>query len=109
MFSIIEKAVVKAVVHNNYQSFFRLYENSPHMSAYLMDFLVRRVRNGSYERIIAAYRPNISVEQMREKLSFQDLKETRMFLEKQGAIFVADHVVDCKETFVAYSKKKSRE
>lgn len=79
-----------------------------------MDFLVRRVRNGAYERIIAAYRPTLSVEQIKELLFFPDLQETRRFLENQGAIFVSENGtppfwIDCKETFAAYSKKKSRE
>jgi hypothetical protein len=104
--------VVKAVMHNDYQTFFRLYESAPHMSAYLMDFLVRRVRNAAYERMIAAYRPTISVEHFREALVFQDLEETRSFLKKNGAIFVNElggpaFWVDCKATYASFSASKS--
>ncbi|KAL3924336.1 MAG: hypothetical protein SGILL_001103 [Bacillariaceae sp.] len=97
--------VVKAVMHNDYQTFFRLYESAPHLSAYLMDFLVRRVRNSAFERIIAAFRPTVSVEHFREALVFQDLEETRRFLKKSGALFVNEKKndpafwVDCKATF----------
>ena len=80
--------MVKAVIHNDYHGFFRLYESAPHLSAYLMDFLVRRVRESAYERIIAAYRPMISVEHVREALVFKDLEETREFLRSSGAVFV---------------------
>lgn len=80
--------VVKAVTHNDYHGFFRLYESAPHLSAYLMDFLVKRVRAGAYERIIAAYRPMISVEHFREALFFKDMEETREFLRSSGAVFV---------------------
>lgn len=95
--------VVKAVMHDDYQSFFRLYESAPHLSAYLMDFLVRRVRQNAYHRIIASYRPSLSVEHFREALSFQDLEETRRFLKENGAIFIHElgappFWVDCKAT-----------
>lgn len=98
--------VVKATMHDDYQTFFRLYESAPHLSAYLMDFLVRRVRKNAYERIIASYRPSLSVEHFREALSFQDLEETRRFLKENGAIFIHElgappFWVDCKATHLA--------
>jgi len=98
--------VVKAIMNDDYQAFFRLYESTPHLSAYLMDFLVRRVRNNAYQRIIAAYRPSVSVEHFREALSFQDLEETRLFLKENGAIFIHElgappFWVDCKATILA--------
>ena len=88
-----------AVVHNDYRGFFKLYESAPHMSAYLMDFLVKRMREKAYERIIAAYRPTICVEHFRGALYFQDLEETRLFLRQMGAKFVKGEPpfwVDCK-------------
>lgn len=100
--------VVRSIMHDDYIAFFRLYESAPHMSAYLMDFLVRRVRNMAYVRIIAAYRPTISTESFREALSFRDLEETRQFLKKKGAIFLNDKQgdppfwVDCKSTYSVY-------
>ena len=94
-------SVVKAVMHNDYQGFFKLYESAPHLSAYLMDFLVRRVRDSAYERIVVSYRPTMSVEHFREALFFQDLEETRRFLRKNAAVFVRENGeppfwVDCK-------------
>jgi len=97
--------VVKSVIHNDYRAFFRLYEAAPHMSAYLMDFLVKRMREKAYERIIAAYRPTICVEHFRETLCFHDMEETRLFLRQLGAVFVKGEPpiwVDCK----ASSSKK---
>jgi hypothetical protein len=93
--------VVKAVVHNDYRAFFRLYESAPHLTAYLMDFLVKRVRDAAYERIVRAYRPTISVEYFREALHFPDLEETRRFLRDAGAVFVRENGeplfwIDCK-------------
>jgi SAC3 family protein LENG8/THP3 len=96
--------VVKAVVHNDYHTFFRLYEFAPHLSAYLMDFLVRRIRIEAYKRIVSAYRPAIAVERFREVLEFQDLEEARIFLKKNRAVFLFDSNgrpfwVDCKASF----------
>jgi SAC3 family protein LENG8/THP3 len=104
--------VVKAVMHNDYQAFFRLYDSAPHLSAYLMDFLVRRVREAAYERIIAAYRPTMSVEHFREALFLQDLDETRRFLQKNGAVFLRDSgvskfFVDCKASALSSSSSSS--
>lgn len=82
--------VVKAVEANDYRTFFRLYENAPNMSAYLMDFLVKRVRDSAYERIVSAYRPTVSIEHVRDCLQLQDLEETRCFLRQQNAVFVEE-------------------
>ena len=94
--------VVNSIIHCDYHAFFVLYENAPHMSCYLMDFLLNRIRCGAYERIIAAFRPSISVESIRETLKFRDLEETRQFLKSSGAVFVKENggappfFVDCK-------------
>ena len=82
--------VVKSVIHNDYHAFFRLYESSPHLSVYLMDFLLKRVRLEAYDRIVASYRPTMGVEYFRETLQFPNLEETRMFLKKNGAVFAED-------------------
>lgn len=83
--------VTKAVIQNDYHAFFRLYESAMNLSAYLMDYLVQRVRAGAYDRIISAYRPTISVEFFREALRFSDLEETRQFLKQSGAVFVQEN------------------
>lgn len=74
---------------------------SPHMSVYLMDFLVRRVRDQAYERIIASYRPSVSVEDVREWLHFDNLNETRQFLNQRHTVYLdvkgeGPFYVDCK-------------
>lgn len=105
--------VVKAVIHNDYRAFFKQYESAPHMSAYLMDFLVKRMRDKAYERITAAYRPTISVEHFREALCFKDLEETRLFLRQSGAVFVSAQkgeppfYVDCKASSATDSQQNN--
>lgn len=102
--------VVKAVMHNDYQTFFRLYESAPHLSSYLMDFLVRRVRKAAYERIVASYRPTVGLERVREILAFADMEETRRFLKKSGVVWVKEHGgppswVDCKASWLALNER----
>lgn len=107
--------VVKAVIHNDYRAFFKLYESAPHMSAYLMDFLVKRMRDKAYERIISAYRPTISVEHFREALEFKDMCETREFLKTKGATFLTPPTgeppfyVDCRASSSTVSSQHSSE
>jgi SAC3/GANP family len=96
--------VIRAVSDGDYRTFFLLYESAPHMSAFLMDFLVKRVRDQAFARIVAAYRPNVSVEQVREWLCFTDLQEARDFLQDSGAVFLLEagsprFWVDCKATY----------
>lgn len=93
--------VVKAVQECDYRTFFRLYECAPHLSAYLMDFLVKRVRDQAYKRIIASHRPTISIEYIRDALHLNDLEETRRFLRQQDASFIYEKGeptfwIDCK-------------
>jgi len=93
--------VVKAVEDNNYRAFFRLYESGPHLSPYLMDFLVQRVRDRAFISIVSAYRPTISIEHIRDSLCFRDLEETRQFLRQHSAAFVQEKGepifwIDCK-------------
>lgn len=101
--------VVKAVIHTDYHTFFRLYESSPHLSAYLMDFLVKRVRNEAYDRIVASYRPTMGIEYFREALKFPNLEETREFLKQSGAVFIKDRGsefwIDCKASHAKMGRK----
>lgn len=95
-------AVVHAVEQHNYRSFFALYNSAPHMSVYLMDFMLKRVRVNAYERIISAFRPSISLRQVQEWMGFMDESETRSFLKERGATLVAandsvgEAMLDCK-------------
>ena len=90
------------MVTHNYHAFFGLYQTAPHLSAYLMDFMLQRVRNGALKQIVAAYRPSVSVEQLRQWLGFADLEETRLYLRHVGVVFVTEKGsslplhVDCK-------------
>mmetsp|Transcript_5247 Transcript_5247/g.8116 ORF Transcript_5247/g.8116 Transcript_5247/m.8116 type:complete len:393 (-) Transcript_5247:233-1411(-) len=90
-----------SISHCDYHSFFRLYESAPHLGVYLMDFLLQRMRLEGYKRIIAAYRPTVSVEFLKKTLLFSDVEETRRFLKECKAKFIkekgrAPALIDCK-------------
>jgi hypothetical protein len=55
------------------------------------------VRDQAYRRIVAAYRPNVGVEYLRECLHFEDLEEARRFLRQSGAVFVREEAVTAGE------------
>lgn len=97
--------VADAVACNNYRRFFFLYDTAPHMSVYLMDFMLQRVRISAYERIVAAFRPTIGVRQIQEWMGFLDQQETKTFLQARSAVFLQqeedekggdDELLDCK-------------
>eukprot|EP00977_Amphora_coffeiformis_P024408 scaffold15735_cov152-Amphora_coffeaeformis.AAC.6 len=97
-------SVMRAVLNNDYRSFFDLYDQAPHMSVYLMDFMLKRVRIAAYESIVAAYRPTISVDQLQEWLGFLNEAETRSFLKGRCAVVMEDTSsgetqLDCKACF----------
>ena len=100
--------VMQAVLSNDYRRFFSLYAQAPHMSVYLMDFMLKRVRVTAYESIVAAYRPTIGICDIQEWLGFLDEQETRLFLKERDAIFIEDTSsseaeLDCKACFAKLS------
>ena len=119
--------VVRAVNDNGYRTFFRLYHEAPHLSAYLMDFLVQRVRTAAYQRLVAAYRPHVSCEFVKDCLQLDDLEEARRFLKQQGAAYLQESNngcgssgnggrmeppfwIDCKRSFqILQNKQRSHE
>ena len=94
-------AVWNAVTENNFVAFFRLYNDAPHMSAYLMDFLVKRVRDSAYKSIVSAFRPTVSVQLIQDWLNFVDFTEAKAFLVSKKAAFLdrcvsSNATIDCK-------------
>ena len=109
--------VIKSIIHHDYYQFFKLYTTAPHMSVYLMDFLVRRVRDNAYARMIASYRPSVSVETIRENLHFHDLQEARQYLnsKNKSTIYIVTKDtttddppfwIDCKATYVLQQQQQ---
>ena len=112
--------VIKSIIHHDYYQFFKLYTTAPHMSVYLMDFLVRRVRDNAYARMIASYRPSVSVETIRENLHFHDLQEARQYLnsKNKSTIYIvtkdtttddSPFLIDCKATYVLQQQQQQQQ
>jgi SAC3/GANP family len=102
-------AVVLAVQHGNPVLFFRLYESAPHLSAYLMDFLVQRVRVAAYAAMMASYRPDVTVALIQQRLHFADGEEVKRFLRSQRAVWSsstdAETTIDCQQSSMALLQK----
>jgi SAC3 family protein LENG8/THP3 len=91
--------VVRAVEDGNDVQFYRLYATAPHLSPYLMDFLVQRVRTQSYRALMAAHRPTLSLEYLQERLQFDAREELRNFLQQQNVVFASNEdEVDCRQS-----------
>jgi SAC3 family protein LENG8/THP3 len=54
-------SVVRAMDDHDYRTFFRLYRSAPHMSAYLMDFLVKRTCRIAWHSVRACVPPGLPV------------------------------------------------
>ena len=85
-----------------------------------MDFLVRRVRDNAYARMIASYRPSVSVETIRENLHFHDLQEARQYLnsKSKSTIYIVTKdtttddppfLIDCKATYVLQQQQQQQQ
>lgn len=91
--------VVRAVEEGNFTQFFRLYSSAPHMSPYLMDFLVQRVRTQAYRVLMAAHRPTLPLAYLQEQLHLDSATELRDFLRQQNAVYaVHGDAVDCRQS-----------
>lgn len=88
--------VVNAVLSNNFFRFFQLYSSGtcPNLLAYLMDFLLQRVRLSAFPAIIAAYRPILDIRHFVEFLLFCDNNEAILFLRRETNVVLIEMSVD---------------
>ncbi|CAM9174842.1 unnamed protein product [Choristocarpus tenellus] len=77
--------VVSACHASNYHSFFKLYNDAPNMSGYLMDYLVQRFRKNGIKAMVKAYSPSLPVRFIQEELAFADDGEVVRFLASMKA------------------------
>jgi hypothetical protein len=100
-------AVCTAVALSNYQQFFHLHARAPHMSAFLLDYMVPGMRRLALAAICSAYRPSVPLAFVQEALGFSHVKknpegEMMRWLDERGAIYdVASGVLQTKETAAA--------
>jgi SAC3/GANP family len=100
--------VVHSIYDGQYKRFFILYDTAPHMSPYILDFLLHRVRLHAYHVLISAYRSSIPILYVQQSLHFDTLEEVHHFLQQRGTVFVSsstssddgiEHLlVDCRQS-----------
>lgn len=79
----------KAMNTGNDCKFFKLYQNAPHMSGYLIDYMLNPMRNKLYEATIKSY-DTISLPFMMKKLHFMTPQECKEFLDSRHVRYVGD-------------------
>jgi hypothetical protein len=81
--------VVQSIYDGQYTKFFMLYDAAPHMSPYILDFLLHRVRLQAYHVLMASYRSSLSIVYVQQALHFDTLEEVHHFLQQRGTVFVS--------------------
>ena len=81
--------VVHSIYDGQYTRFFILYDTAPHMSPYILDFLLHRVRLHAYNVLMSSYRSFISVLYVHQSLHFDTIEEVHHFLQQRGTVFVS--------------------
>ena len=81
--------VVHSVYNGQYTKFFGLYDTAAHMSPYILDFLLHRVRLHAYQVLMASYRSSIPISYVQTSLHFDTIDELHHFLQQRGTVFVS--------------------
>ncbi|KAK4188717.1 SAC3/GANP/Nin1/mts3/eIF-3 p25 family-domain-containing protein [Podospora australis] len=77
--------VRSALALGNYHRFFRLYNETPNMGAYLMDMFVGRERLAALCNLCRAYKPDIPLRFVAEELYFEsDMEAAQFIVDHQG-------------------------
>lgn len=76
--------VRSALALSNYHRFFRLYNDTPNMGAYLMDMFVGRERLAALCNICKAYKPDVTLRFITEELYFDSDVEAAQFILDHG-------------------------
>lgn len=103
-----------AVAEYNYHLFFKLYQNSPKMSGFLLDHMLHPMRFAALQRIIKAYRPSVSLLFVLKELGFdtQDKQEMSVGLDwlKSCGCLITDNDtwLNAKDTVLCESNLKSK-
>ncbi|KAJ1494136.1 SAC3/GANP/Nin1/mts3/eIF-3 p25 family-domain-containing protein [Baffinella frigidus] len=94
---IFASNVGKALVSNDYCSFFRLYTKAPKMAGFVMDFFVDRVRLSALQTYVKSMGPEITIDDLKALLCFEKRKEAFRFARDNRCVISADkRSIDCK-------------
>ncbi|KAI5257069.1 hypothetical protein E4T42_01143 [Aureobasidium subglaciale] len=78
-------AVRASLATGNYHKFFRLFNESPNMGAYLMDMFVNRERVNALSAVCKVYRPGVKISFLTEELAFASDEQCAQYLCDSGA------------------------
>lgn len=77
--------VQESIITNNYEKFFRLYENCPNMGAFLIDKFVDTVRIHYMNTVVRSYLPHVPISYLFNIMAFQNEASCMQFLKQHGA------------------------
>lgn len=99
--------VRSAIAVGNYTQLFKLYNEAPNMSAYLMDLFVPRERSIALNTMLKAYRPTLSISHLVKVLSFTSEDQCRNWLKEELSAYFdcSGSVIDCKNALAAINSK----
>mmetsp|Transcript_59387 Transcript_59387/g.156361 ORF Transcript_59387/g.156361 Transcript_59387/m.156361 type:complete len:401 (+) Transcript_59387:450-1652(+) len=83
----------------NYSAFFRLYEDAPGHSQFVMDTFADRERLSAVRKLIKVYQPSLPLSFAAQQLGFDDEADASFFLTDHGVVLEgagADAKIDCK-------------
>jgi hypothetical protein len=92
--------VRKAWALKNYFALFRLYQNAPAMSSFIMDWFLTRERKNALKAIVKAFRPSLSVSYIQKSLAFSTKEDCSKFLSQFCLVYIDANTVDCKTSQV---------
>ena len=96
-----------AMLTNNDTKFFKLYESAPHMSGYLIDYMLFSVRKSVYDVILSSY-DTVSIQFMMKKLHFSEVNECKEFLDKRNVKYNDGNKVSSTTTTSESMKNKQQ-
>jgi hypothetical protein len=86
--------VRSAIAAGNYHRLFRLYLDTPHMGAYLMDMFIGRERLAAMASICRTYKPDVKLRFLTEELGFESDQDCAAFICDHGGQNLIDNKPD---------------
>jgi hypothetical protein len=91
--------ILQAVRLGNTYKFFELYKKTVHLSAYILDYMLLKMRKLAYSIILKSY-IDFPIGTLQSRLNFHSIEECESFLLSNNAVIVSNPTLrlDCKAT-----------